>query len=309
MAIYSSIINTIGKTPIVKINNLTGENDGNIFVKCEFFNPGSSVKDRIALSMIEDAEKNGLLKEGSTIVEPTSGNTGIGLALVAAAKKYKVILTMPETMSIERRMMLKILGAEIVLTPGPKGMTGAVEKAKELSKEHGYFMPQQFDNSANPKIHRETTALEILNDFNEIGLDYFVAGVGTGGTISGVSEILKANFKTLKVIAVEPAGSPVLSGGLPGPHKIQGIGAGFIPKNYNPSLVDEIIQVSNDEAIETAKKLIKNEGVLGGISSGAAMSAALKIAANKKGKNILTILPDTTERYLSTDLFKEFRDV
>jgi len=216
---------------------------------------------------------------------------------------------MPETMSLERRMMLKILGAEIVLTPGPKGMAGAVEKAQELAKENGYFMPQQFDNPANPKVHRETTSLEILNDFKDIGLDYFIAGVGTGGTLSGVGEILKQHFKSLRIIAVEPSASPILSGGTPGPHKIQGLGANFVPKNYNAAVVDEIITVSNEDAIDTAKKIARLEGILGGISSGAAAFAALKVTEGKKGKNILTVLPDTSERYLSTDLFKEFRDV
>jgi cysteine synthase len=309
MSIFSNIVDTIGNTPIVRLNNLTKENDADVYVKLEYFNPGGSVKDRIAYNMILDAERKGLITKGSTIVEPTSGNTGIGLALVAAANGYKIILVMPETMSVERRQLLKILGAEIILTPGMKGMSGAVEKAREMAKENGYFIPLQFDNPANPEIHKKTTALEIVNDFVNRGLDYFVAGVGTGGTISGVGSILKNYFNSIKIIAVEPAASPVLSGGLMGPHKIQGIGAGFIPNIYDPDIVDEIIQVSNEDAIETAKKLARTQGILCGISSGAAAFAALSLAKENKSQNILTILPDTAERYLSTDLFKEFRDV
>ena len=308
MAIYNNIIDTIGRTPVVKINRLTGSNDGEVYVKCEFFNPGSSVKDRIAKSMIEDAEAKGLLTKDTIIVEPTSGNTGIGLALVAAAKGYKAVFTMPESMSIERRMMLKILGAEVILTPKEKGMKGAIAEAEELAKKPGYFMPQQFDNVANPKAHRETTAREIIKDFKEIGLDYFVSGVGTGGTITGVGEELKKVFPDINIVAVEPEASPVLSGGSPSPHKIQGLGAGFVPSILNVKIYDQIIQVSNDDALITARNLIKQEGVLAGISSGAALFAALKLAKDNKGKKILVILPDTSERYLSTDLFAHVRE-
>jgi cysteine synthase len=307
MAIYKNILDTIGNTPIVKINSLAGNNDAEVYVKLEFFNPAGSVKDRIAKSMIEDAEEKGLINKNTVIVEPTSGNTGVGLALVAAAKGYKAVFTMPESMSIERRMLLKILGAEIVLTPKEKGMKGAIEKAEELAKQPNYFMPQQFDNAANPKAHRETTAKEIINDFKDIGLDYFVAGIGTGGTITGVGEELKKVFKDIKIIAVEPEASPVLSGGVSGPHKIQGIGAGFVPSVLNTKIYDEIIKVSNDNAIETGRKIIKEEGILSGISSGAAVFAALQIAKDKKGKKILAVLPSTAERYLSTDLFAEVR--
>jgi cysteine synthase len=307
MAIYKNILDTIGNTPIVKINSLTNNNDAEIYVKLEFFNPAGSVKDRIAKSMIEDAEEKGLINKDTVIVEPTSGNTGVGLALVAAAKKYKAVFTMPESMSIERRMLLKILGAEIVLTPKEKGMKGAIEKAEELAKQPNYFMPQQFDNAANPKAHRLTTAKEIINDFKDIGLDYFISGIGTGGTITGVGEELKKVFKNIKIIAVEPEASPVLSGGASGPHKIQGIGAGFVPSVLNTKIYDEIIKVSNDNAIETGRKIIREEGILSGISSGAAVYAALQIAKNKKGKKVLTILPSPSERYLSTDLFAEVR--
>ncbi|WP_203636072.1 cysteine synthase A, partial [Thermobrachium celere] len=276
-----------------------------IYVKVEFFNPGGSVKDRIALNMIEEAEKEGLLKKGDTIIEPTSGNTGIGLAMVCAAKGYRLILVMPETMSIERRRILKAYGAELILTEGSKGMKGAVEKAIQLAEEKGYFMPMQFENIYNPKAHMKTTALEILDDM-EGKIDMFVAGVGTGGTITGVGEVLKQKIKDIKIVAVEPKDSAVLSGGSPGPHKIQGIGAGFIPKILNRDVIDEIVAVSNEDAMEYARLLAKKEGILVGISSGAALYAAvLKAKELGKGKRIVVILPDTGERYLSTELFSE----
>lgn len=287
----------------MKINKLVGKQDATLFAKLESFNPCGSVKDRIGLSMIEAAEKEGLLKAGMTIVEPTSGNTGIALAMVAAVKGYKCILTMPETMSMERRALLRFLGAEIILTEGSKGMKGAVEKAQELSERSGYFQPQQFDNPANPEIHRTTTAKEIIKDLGDLKLDYFVAGVGTGGTVTGVGEVLKKKYDN-KNIAVEPKNSPVLSGGKPGPHEIQGIGAGFVPRVYTPENVDEIICVSNEDAILTSRRLAREEGILAGISSGANLFAALNIA-KRVGKRevVLVILPDTAERYLSTDLF------
>lgn len=303
--IYNNILETIGRTPLVKINKLVGKDDATLIAKLEFFNPGGSVKDRIGLSMIEAAEREGSLKPGMTIVEPTSGNTGIALAMVAAVKGYKCLFTMPETMSLERRAILKFLGAEIVLTEGSKGMKGAVEKAQELADKFGFFQPQQFDNPANPEIHRRTTAEEIIRDLGDLNLDFFVAGVGTGGTITGAGEILKKKYHN-KNIAVEPKDSPVLSGGKPGPHKIQGIGAGFIPRVYNPHNVDEIIQVSNEEAIHTSRRLAKEEGILAGISAGACAWAALRVAKRAgKGKVVLVIVPDVAERYLSTDLFKE----
>jgi cysteine synthase A len=303
--IYNNILETIGRTPLVKINKLVGKEDATLIAKLEFFNPGGSVKDRIGLSMIEAAEKDGSLKPGMTIVEPTSGNTGIALAMVAAVKGYKCIFTMPETMSLERRAILRFLGAEIVLTEGSKGMKGAVEKAQELANKFDFFQPQQFDNPANPEIHRKTTAEEIIKDLGDLNLDFFVAGVGTGGTITGAGEILKKKYHN-KNIAVEPKDSPILSGGKPGPHKIQGIGAGFVPKVYNPHNVDEIIQVSNEEAIHTSRRLAKEEGILAGISAGACVWAALQVAKRAgKGKVVLVIVPDLAERYLSTDLFKD----
>jgi cysteine synthase A len=305
MPIYDDILATIGRTPIVKINKIPDEKCANLFGKLEMFNPAGSVKDRIGLAMIEDAEKKGLLKPGDTIVEPTSGNTGIALAMVATVKGYKAVFTMPETMSLERRALLRYFGAEIVLTEGPKGMKGAIEKAAELVKEKGYFQPQQFDNPANPQVHRETTGPEIVEDFAGKELHYFVVGVGTGGTISGAGEVLKKQYSNIKNIVVEPTESPVLSGGQPGPHKIQGIGAGFVPGIYNQEVIDEVHQVSSDEAFSMAIRLAKEEGIFCGISSGANMHVALKIARDVgPGKNILVILPDTGERYISTDLFK-----
>jgi cysteine synthase A len=306
MRVFKSIIETIGNTPLVRINKLTEGLNVNLLAKLESFNPAHSVKDRIGFAMIEDAEKKGLIKAGvTTLIEPTSGNTGIALAFVAAAKGYKLILTMPETMSIERRKLLKLLGAEIVLTPGPEGMSGAVRKAEELLKNTpNSFMPQQFKNPANPEIHRKTTAEEIWND-TDGQIDIFVGGVGTGGTITGVSEIIKKRKKIYSV-AVEPAASPVLSGGKPGPHKIQGIGAGFVPDVLNKEIIDEIIQVTNEDAINTAREVARREGILVGISSGAAMWAALTVAKRKEseGKTIVVLLPDTGERYLSTALME-----
>jgi cysteine synthase A len=307
--IYNNILETIGRTPLVKINKLVGKNDATLIAKLESFNPCGSVKDRIGLSMIEAAEKDGLLKPGMTIVEPTSGNTGIALAMVAAIKGYKCVFTMPETMSLERRALLRFLGAEIVLTEGAKGMKGAVEKAQELAEKSGFFQPQQFENPANPEVHRKTTAEEIIKDLGDLKLNYFIAGVGTGGTITGAGEILKKRYGN-RNIAVEPKDSPVLSGGKPGPHKIQGIGAGFVPKVYKPENVDEIIQVSNQDAILTSRRLAKEEGILAGISAGANVYAALNVAQRAgKGKLVLVIIPDVGERYLSTDLFKEEYDL
>ncbi len=305
MTIYQSVSSTIGRTPLVRLRNICDELQAEIIAKLEFFNPAGSVKDRIAVSMINAAEKQGQINRDSLIVEPTSGNTGIALAFVCAERKYKLCLTMPDTMSVERRKLLKHLGADLVLTPGKNGMKGAIAKAKELleSKENA-FMPNQFSNPANPKIHRETTAEEIWND-TDGKVDIVVSGVGTGGTITGLAQVLKKRKPDLKAIAVEPADSPILSGGSPGPHKIQGIGAGFIPEVLDRTLVDEVITVSNDEAFITARKLADKEGILCGISSGAAVAAAMKIARqdNAKGKQIVVILPSTGERYLSTDLF------
>jgi cysteine synthase A len=298
------ITELIGNTPVVRLNKVAGKDDAVIWTKLESFNPGGSVKDRICLSMIEAAEKEGKIKPGATIIEPTSGNTGIGLAMVCAAKGYKLVLTMPETMSVERRMLLKAYGAELILTPGSEGMKGAVMRAEELAKENkNYFIPQQFKNPANPEIHRRTTAQEILRQVKE-SIDAFVSGVGTGGTITGVGEVLKSKYPGIKIVAVEPAASPVLSGGTPGPHKIQGIGAGFIPDVLNMKIIDAIITVKDDEAKETAVRLAEKEGLLVGISSGAAAFAALKVARELgKGKTVVVIFPDTGERYLSTGLF------
>lgn len=303
--ILDSILNTIGGTPTVKLNKLAPEGTAQILMKIESFNPGGSVKDRIALNMIEDAEKKGKLKKGMTIVEPTSGNTGIGLAMVAAVKGYPIIFTMPETMSIERRIVLQQFGAKIILTPGDKGMVGAVMEAQNFTDKENYYMPQQFENTANPEIHRKTTAEEILDDLKEVALDYLVIGIGTGGTITGVGEILKEKYPELKVIAVEPEDSPVLSQGKAGPHKIQGIGAGFIPEILNMDIIDEVVTVENEDAFDISRKLCKEEGILAGISSGANVWAAIEIAKKAGiGKTVLTMLPDTGERYLSTPLFE-----
>jgi len=279
--LYDNILQTIGNTPIVKLNSMTDDNAADVYLKLEMFNPGGSVKDRIALSMIEDAEKKELIKPGDTIVEPTSGNTGIGLALTAGIKGYKLILTMPESMSLERRKLLQAYGAEIILTKASSGMKGAIEKAMELVTQKGYLMLQQFENPANPEVHRKTTSREILNDFGQ-DLDAFVVGVGTGGTISGVGEVLKENIDGIRIIAVEPEDSAVLSGQQPGPHMLQGIGAGFIPKTLNTDIYDDIVTVNNKAAFETAKELARKEGILAGISSGANLYAALEVA---KGLN------------------------
>lgn len=305
--IAKNLTELIGNTPLLEFSNFNKIHDLNARVigKIEAFNPASSVKDRIALSMIEDAEAKGVLKEGSELIEPTSGNTGIGLAFVSASKGYKLTLTMPETMSIERRNLLKALGANLVLTPGAEGMKGAIAKAIELRNSNpNAVLLQQFENPANPEIHKKTTAQEILRD-TDGKIDILVSGVGTGGTVSGVGEVLKKHNPNVQIIAVEPKDSPVLAGGNPGPHKIQGIGAGFVPKTYNPAVVDEIIPVSNDDAIRTSRELAKQEGLLVGISSGAAAYAAVQVAKRpgNEGKTIVAILPDTGERYLSTVLF------
>ena len=307
--IYGSITETIGDTPIVRLDRLAEKHGvkANLLAKLEFFNPISSVKDRIGVAMIEAMEADGRIEAGkTTLVEPTSGNTGIALAFVAAAKGYRLILVMPETMSVERRKMFKILGAELELTEGPKGMKGAIARAQELVDEiPGAVMPQQFENAANPEIHRRTTAEEIWNDTNG-GVDVFVSGIGTGGTITGVSQVLKARKPGLHVVAVEPADSPVLSGGNPGPHKIQGIGAGFVPGVLDTSVFDEIVKVSNDEAFATAREVARTEGVPVGISSGAALTAAIKVGQRDEfaGKTIVVIIPSFAERYLSTALFE-----
>lgn len=311
MKIADSIIDLIGNTPLVRVNKVTQGCVADVVLKLEFYNPLGSVKDRIGLAMIEAAEKAGKIKKDKTIiVEPTSGNTGIALAFVCAVKGYKLTLTMPETMSLERRALLRALGATLILTPGPEGMKGAIKKAQELAaSDSNYFIPQQFENPANPEIHRKTTAEEIWND-TAGQVDILISGIGTGGTITGVAEVIKKRKPSFKAIAVEPTGSPVLSGGQPGPHKIQGIGAGFVPGILNTKMIDEIIQVSNEEAFQHAKMLIREEGILCGISSGAALCAALKVARRpeNKGKLIVAIIPSTGERYLSTDLFAEYRN-
>jgi cysteine synthase A len=307
MKIYEDITKIIGNTPLVRLKRMNKGNPAEVVVKMESFNPLSCVKDRIGVAMIEDAEKKGLLKEGSVIIEPTSGNTGVALAYVAASRGYRLILTMPDTMSMERRQLVAIFGAELVLTPGAEGMKGAVRKAEELAASTpGAFMPQQFNNPANPEIHRRTTAEEIWAD-TEGTVDILVAGVGTGGTLTGVAEVIKARKPGFKAIAVEPEASPVLSGGQPGPHKIQGIGAGFVPGVLNRGIIDEIVTVSNENAGITARRLAREEGILAGISCGAALWAGLEVAKRpeNKGKLIVVVLPDTGERYLSTWLFKE----
>jgi cysteine synthase A len=305
--IYADITKTVGETPLVRLNHLVEGLDATVLVKLESKNPLGSVKDRIGVAMIEAAEKKGLLKKGATVIEPTSGNTGIALAFICAAKGYRLILTMPETMSVERRQLLKILGAEVVLTEGAKGMRGAVEKAEELIRATpGAYMPQQFNNPSNPAIHRKTTAEEIWRD-TDGKVDVFVAGVGTGGTLTGVGEVLKERKPSVRIVAVEPKDSPVLSGGKPGLHKIQGIGAGFVPGVLNTKVYDEVIQVRHENAGDTARELARKEGILAGISAGANVWAALEIAKRKesKGKTIVTVICDTGERYLSTWLFQE----
>ncbi|MCZ6452310.1 MAG: cysteine synthase A [Deltaproteobacteria bacterium] len=302
-----SILDLIGSTPVIKLRNMPGKSDAEVWGKMESLNPGGSVKDRICLAMIEAAERTGQLKSGGTIVEPTSGNTGIGLALVAAVKGYRLILTMPDTMSEERRSLLAAYGAKLILTPDTKGMGGAIRKAEQLVLEHpDYFMPQQFNNPVNPEIHRRTTAVELLDKFRQI--DAFVSGVGTGGTITGVGEVLRERMKGIRIYAIEPAASPVLSGGEPGYHNIQGIGAGFIPGVLNTRIYDEVITVSDEDASLFARRLALEEGIFIGVSSGAACYAALKVAKNLgKGHVVVTILPDTGERYLSTDIFEDRR--
>jgi len=301
-----NILELIGNTPMLKLTKLAAEGHAEVWAKLEGFNPGGSVKDRPALAMIEDAEKKGKLKKGMKIVEPTSGNTGIGLAMVAAFKGYPVILTMPESMTLERRRLLEAYGAELVLTPADKGMKGAIAKADEiLASGKEYFKPDQFGNPANPQIHRRTTAKEIIKQMGAKKIDAFVSGVGTGGTITGVGEVLRKKYKNIKIFAVEPAASPVLSGGQPGPHTIQGIGAGFVPEILNTRVYDEIIQVTNDQAADTARRLAHEEGLLVGVSSGAACWAALQVAARLgKGKRIVTVFPDVGERYLTTGVFE-----
>jgi cysteine synthase A len=306
MNIVSSVIDLIGNTPLVQLSHLTQGALGTVWAKLESFNPGGSLKDRAALAMVVAAEKAGKLRPGSVIIEPTSGNTGIGLALVGSQKGYRIILTMPDSMSLERRALLRAFGAELVLTPAHLGMTGAIEKAIELSRQHPLsFVPQQFKNQANPDVHRHTTAEEIWND-TDGQVDILVAGVGTGGTITGVAEVLKARKPSFRAVAVEPADSPVISGGAPGPHMIQGIGAGFVPENLNRGIIDEVIKVTNDAAIQTARRLAKEEGILAGFSSGAAVWAALEVAKRPEnaGKKIVVVCPDTGERYLSTILFQ-----
>lgn len=300
--IYNSMLDLIGNTPIIKLNNLTPKDSAEVYVKLEKYNLGGSIKDRAALGMIEEAEKQGLLKEGSIIVEPTSGNTGIALAMIGRLKGYKVIIVMPDTMSKERRELIKAYGAELILTDGTEGMNGAIEKAKELSKKDNYFMPQQFENIANREKHYYTTAEEIYNDISD--LDVFIAGVGTGGTISGVGKKLKEKIKDIKIIAVEPKKSPVLSGGRAGAHKIQGLGSGFVPDIYDEEVIDEIMKVSDEDSYKTTKLIAKKEGLLLGISSGAAIHAAIEVAKKLgKGKKVLAIAPDGGEKYISLGIY------
>ncbi|MDR7002268.1 cysteine synthase A [Neobacillus niacini] len=302
--VANSVAELVGQTPIVKLNRLVDENSAEVYLKLEYFNPGSSVKDRIGLAMIEAAEEKGLIAPGKdTIIEPTSGNTGIGLAMIAAAKGYKAIFVMPETMSLERRNLLRAYGAELVLTPGPEGMKGAIARAEALVAEHGYFMPQQFKNEANPEVHKRTTGKEIVEQMEQ--LDGFVSGIGTGGTITGAGSALRENYPNIKIYAVEPKDSAILSGGKPGPHKLQGLGAGFIPDTLNTDIYDEVIQITTEEAFEYARRAAREEGILGGISSGAAIAAAVKAAKELgKGKKVLAIIPDNGERYLSTPLYQ-----
>lgn len=300
----NNIVELIGDTPVVKLNNVVEEGSADVYVKLEYQNPGSSVKDRIGLAMIEAAEKEGKIKPGDTIIEPTSGNTGIGLAMVAAAKGYKAVFVMPDTMSSERRALLKAYGAELVLTPGAEGMKGAIKKAKELKDEKGYFEPQQFENPANPKVHELTTGPELVEQFEGVQVDAFLAGVGTGGTLSGAGKVLKEKYPEIEIVAIEPEASAILSGGNPGPHKLQGLGAGFVPDTLNTDVYDDVIKVGNEEAMEMSRKVAKEEGILGGISSGAAIVAALKKAKDLgKGKTVVTVLPSNGERYLSTPLY------
>ncbi|MGX7162856.1 cysteine synthase A [Enterococcus massiliensis] len=305
LKVHQSITELIGHTPIVKLNNLVPEGAADVYVKLEFFNPGSSVKDRIALSMIEKAESEGKLHPGDTIIEPTSGNTGIGLSMVGAAKGYRVVIVMPDTMSIERRKLMQAYGAELVLTPGAEGIKKSIETAKELAKEHGYFLPLQFENPANPDIHEKTTGKEIQEAFGVQGLDAFVAGIGTGGTITGAGRELKRVYPQIHIYGVEPAESAILEGGSPGPHKIQGIGTGFVPDALDTSVYDKVLAVTSDDAMATAREMGTKEGILVGISSGAAINAALKVAKELgAGKRVLAIVPDNGERYLSTALYQ-----
>jgi len=301
--VVDNVTDLIGKTPLIRLQRMVKPGMANIYVKLEFFNPSGSVKDRIAWGMIKDAEEREVLRPGGTIIEPTSGNTGIGLAMIAAARGYRLIVVMPDSLSVERRMLMSAYGAELVLTPGAQGMNGAITEAKQILNENpDYFMPQQFENPANPETHRQSTALELLDQLKDI--DAFVAGIGTGGTITGTGEVLKARLPEIQIIGVEPASSPVISGGKPGPHKIQGIGAGFIPEVLNKTIIDQIMQVSNEDALETARRMACEEGLLVGISSGAAVSAALQVAVTLgEGKNLVVLAPDTGERYLSTELF------
>lgn len=300
----NNIVELIGDTPVVKLNNVVEDGSADVYVKLEYQNPGSSVKDRIGLAMIEAAEQEGKIKPGDTIIEPTSGNTGIGLAMVAAAKGYKAVFVMPDTMSSERRALLKAYGAELVLTPGAEGMKGAIKKAKELKEEKGYFEPQQFENPANPKVHELTTGPEIVEQFDGVQVDAFLAGVGTGGTLTGAGKVLKEKYPEIQIVAIEPEASAILSGGNPGPHKLQGLGAGFVPDTLDTDVYDDVIKVGNEEAMAMSRKVAKEEGILGGISSGAAIVAALKKAKELgEGKTVVTVLPSNGERYLSTPLY------